>query len=142
MQARATRDDAVERVRRSGLRPTHTPSVPVTRGHIDQQMGKPASLAPLHERIQADGPEHTITVAHTGEGPAVPAVPSASGPLSRSRRARPAARSAVTPRPRSASLLHRCTVPDVSMAGKASSDMAHASRRGPVAARGVWPRPA
>ncbi|WP_406278101.1 DUF5958 family protein [Streptomyces sp. NBC_00191] len=53
VQARATQDDAVEGIRRSGLRPTHTPSVLVTRGRIDEQLGKVAGLTPQHERIKA-----------------------------------------------------------------------------------------
>ncbi|MFE0382085.1 DUF5958 family protein [Streptomyces inhibens] len=51
--ARATGDDALEGIRRSGLRPTHTPSVLVVRGRIDEQVGKAAGLPPRHERIKA-----------------------------------------------------------------------------------------
>jgi hypothetical protein len=53
VQARATSEDASEAIRRSGLRPTHTPSVLVTRGRIDEQLRKVAGLTPLHERIRA-----------------------------------------------------------------------------------------
>nr|WTB12000.1 DUF5958 family protein [Streptomyces antimycoticus] len=53
IQARATTSDALEGVRRSGLRPTHTPSVLVARGRVDEQLGKVAALAPRHERIKA-----------------------------------------------------------------------------------------
>ncbi|MEV8022382.1 DUF5958 family protein [Streptomyces sp. NPDC086554] len=45
--------DAAEGIRRSGLRPTHTPSVLVGRGRIDEQLGKVAELTPRHERIKA-----------------------------------------------------------------------------------------
>ncbi|MFJ5732390.1 DUF5958 family protein [Streptomyces paradoxus] len=54
VQARATGEDASEAVRRSGLRPTHTPSVLIlAAGRIDQQLGKVAALRPRHERIKA-----------------------------------------------------------------------------------------
>ncbi|CAL9644792.1 hypothetical protein SUDANB15_06422 [Streptomyces sp. enrichment culture] len=53
VQARATGDDALEGIRRPGLRPTRTPSVPVPRGRIDEQLGKVAGLTPRHERIKA-----------------------------------------------------------------------------------------
>ncbi|MFC9504209.1 DUF5958 family protein [Streptomyces sp. NPDC057002] len=53
VQARATAEDALEGIRRSGLRPTHTPSVLVTRGRIDEQLGKVAGLTPLYERVRA-----------------------------------------------------------------------------------------
>ena len=53
VQARATGEDASEAIRRSGLRPTHTPSVLVLAGRIDQQLGKVAALRPGHERIKA-----------------------------------------------------------------------------------------
>ncbi|MEU5090580.1 DUF5958 family protein [Streptomyces sp. NPDC021356] len=33
-----------------GLRPTHTPAVLITRGRINEQLGKIANLAPLDER--------------------------------------------------------------------------------------------
>ncbi|WP_405690857.1 DUF5958 family protein [Streptomyces sp. NBC_00057] len=45
IQARAAADDGPESVRRTGLRPTHTPAVLITRGRIDQQLGKIACLA-------------------------------------------------------------------------------------------------
>ncbi|PTH86939.1 hypothetical protein C9J60_20700 [Streptomyces sp. A244] len=53
VQARATAEDAAEAIRRSGLRPTHTPSVLILAGRIDQQLGKVAALRPRHERIKA-----------------------------------------------------------------------------------------
>ncbi|MGI5404974.1 DUF5958 family protein [Streptomyces sp. CA-135486] len=53
VQARATSGDALEGIRRSGLRPTHTPSVLVMRGQIDMQLGRVANLTPRHERIKA-----------------------------------------------------------------------------------------
>ncbi|MGW4824601.1 DUF5958 family protein [Streptomyces sp. NPDC004227] len=53
VQARATSEDALEGIKRSGLRPTHTPSVLVTRGRIDEQLGKVAGLTPPHERVKA-----------------------------------------------------------------------------------------
>ncbi|MFE7216436.1 DUF5958 family protein [Streptomyces sp. NPDC001698] len=34
-------------------KPTHTPSVLVTRGRIDEQLGKVAGLTPPHERVKA-----------------------------------------------------------------------------------------
>lgn len=53
VQARATSDDAREGIRRSGLRPTHTPPVLLMRGQISVQLGKVAGLTPRHERIKA-----------------------------------------------------------------------------------------
>jgi hypothetical protein len=53
IQARATSEDAREGIRLSGIRPTLTPSVLVTRGRIDDQLGKVAGLTPRHERIKA-----------------------------------------------------------------------------------------
>ncbi|WP_149827201.1 DUF5958 family protein [Streptomyces tailanensis] len=53
VQARAVTEDGPEGVRRAGLRPTHTPVVLITRGRIDQQLGKIAQLAPLDERRKA-----------------------------------------------------------------------------------------
>ncbi|MFC8226355.1 DUF5958 family protein [Streptomyces sp. NPDC057287] len=53
IQARAVIEDGPESIRRAGLRPTHTPAVLITRGKIDQQLGKIASLAPLDERRKA-----------------------------------------------------------------------------------------
>ena len=53
IQARAVIEDGPESIRRAGLRPTHTPAVLITRGRIDDQLGKIASLAPLDERRKA-----------------------------------------------------------------------------------------
>lgn len=53
VQARATSDDGPEAIRRAGLRATHTPAVLITRGRINEQLGKIASLAPLDERRKA-----------------------------------------------------------------------------------------
>ncbi|MFC9248142.1 DUF5958 family protein [Streptomyces sp. NPDC057136] len=38
---------------RAGLRATHTPVVLITRGRIDQRLGKIASLTPPHERLKS-----------------------------------------------------------------------------------------
>ncbi|MET7520511.1 DUF5958 family protein [Streptomyces sp. NPDC005480] len=40
----------MDEARLTGLRPAHTPAVLITRGRIDQQLGKIAGLAPLDER--------------------------------------------------------------------------------------------
>ncbi|MCG8968827.1 MULTISPECIES: DUF5958 family protein [Streptomyces] len=53
VQARAAAEDVPESIRRAGLRPTHTPAVLISRGRIDQQLGKIAGLAPLDERRKA-----------------------------------------------------------------------------------------
>ncbi|NGO75244.1 hypothetical protein G6045_06055 [Streptomyces sp. YC504] len=53
IQARATKEDGPASIRRAGIRPTHTPAVLITRGRIDEQLAKIASLAPQHERIKA-----------------------------------------------------------------------------------------
>ncbi|MFE2528989.1 DUF5958 family protein [Streptomyces sp. NPDC059382] len=53
VQARVTTEDGPESVRRVGLRPTHTPAVLITRGRIEHQLGKIASLTPLDERRKA-----------------------------------------------------------------------------------------
>ncbi|MEU0176284.1 DUF5958 family protein [Streptomyces massasporeus] len=53
VQARASGEDALEGIRRSGLRPTHTPAVLILAGRIDVQMGKIAALRPPHERVKA-----------------------------------------------------------------------------------------
>ncbi|MFD5162226.1 DUF5958 family protein [Streptomyces hawaiiensis] len=53
VQARATAEDASEGIRRSGLRPTHTPSVLILAGRFDEQLGKVVALRPRHERIKA-----------------------------------------------------------------------------------------
>ncbi|WP_370416394.1 DUF5958 family protein [Streptomyces fradiae] len=50
IQARAVAEDAPESIRRSGLRPTHTPAVLLSRGRIDEQLRKIARLTPLDER--------------------------------------------------------------------------------------------
>ncbi|MFF4576726.1 DUF5958 family protein [Streptomyces sp. NPDC001410] len=53
VQARAVAEDGPESIRRAGLRPTHTPAVLITRGRIDQQLGKIAGLTPVDERRKA-----------------------------------------------------------------------------------------
>ncbi|CAL9612930.1 DUF5958 family protein [Streptomyces sp. enrichment culture] len=53
VQARAVAEDASDSIRRSGLRPTHTPAVLMSRGRIDEQLGKIAALTPLDERRKA-----------------------------------------------------------------------------------------
>ncbi|MEV7421442.1 DUF5958 family protein [Streptomyces sp. NPDC091212] len=53
VQARATTGDGPESIRRAGLRPTHTPAVLISRGRINEQLGKIAGLAPLDERQKA-----------------------------------------------------------------------------------------
>ncbi|MFJ6837148.1 DUF5958 family protein [Streptomyces sp. NPDC091209] len=53
LQARAVAEDGPENILRAGLRPTHTPAVLITRGRIDHQLGKIASLAPRDERRKA-----------------------------------------------------------------------------------------
>ncbi|MER5477732.1 DUF5958 family protein [Streptomyces sp. NPDC002734] len=52
-QSHPTREEAVEAVRLSGLRPTHTPCVLILRGRADEQAGRVATLRPRHERIKA-----------------------------------------------------------------------------------------
>ncbi|MFF8607222.1 DUF5958 family protein [Streptomyces sp. NPDC015346] len=53
VQARAVTEDAPESIRRSELRPTHTPAVLISRGRIDEQLGKIACLTLLDERRKA-----------------------------------------------------------------------------------------
>lgn len=53
IQARAVTEDGEESIRRSGLRPTHTPAVLITRGQIKQQLQKIVDLAPVDERRKA-----------------------------------------------------------------------------------------
>ncbi len=53
IKARAVTEDAPESIRRAGLRPTHTPAVLISRGRIDEQLGKIAGLTPLDERRKA-----------------------------------------------------------------------------------------
>lgn len=53
VQARATSADGPAAIRRAGLRATHTPAVLITRGRINEQLGKIAGLAPLDERRKA-----------------------------------------------------------------------------------------
>ncbi|MFG3474282.1 DUF5958 family protein [Streptomyces sp. NPDC047980] len=52
-QAHPTAEEAVESIRRSGLRPTHTPAVMLVRGRIEDRVGAIASLTPRHERMKA-----------------------------------------------------------------------------------------
>ncbi|WP_328921218.1 DUF5958 family protein [Streptomyces sp. NBC_00208] len=53
VQARVVAEDGPESIRRAGLRLTHTPAVLITRGRIEHQLGKIASLTPLDERRKA-----------------------------------------------------------------------------------------
>ncbi|QXE36418.1 hypothetical protein KQY30_21425 [Streptomyces sp. GMY02] len=53
VQARAVAEDAQEAIHRAGLRLTHTPAVLISRGRIDEQLGKIAGLTPLDERRKA-----------------------------------------------------------------------------------------
>ncbi|MDH2394057.1 DUF5958 family protein [Streptomyces sp. HNM0663] len=53
VQAGAVAEDVPESIRRAGLRPTHTPAVLISRGRIDEQLGKIAGLVPLDERRKA-----------------------------------------------------------------------------------------
>ncbi|WP_406143597.1 DUF5958 family protein [Streptomyces anulatus] len=53
IQARATTEDGPESIRRAGLRATHTQAVLITRGRIDQQLGKIAGLTPHDERLKS-----------------------------------------------------------------------------------------
>lgn len=52
-QAHPTAEEALESIRRSGLRPTRTPAVMLVRGRIEDQVGRIAGLAPQHERMKA-----------------------------------------------------------------------------------------
>jgi hypothetical protein len=52
IQARATVEDGPESVRLAGIRPTHTPAVLITRGHLAGQLAKIISL-PQEERLKA-----------------------------------------------------------------------------------------
>ncbi|CAM4449236.1 DUF5958 domain-containing protein [Nocardia ninae] len=52
LQARATIDDGAESIRRSGIRPTHTPAVLIQRGHLNVQLTKIIGL-PEGERVKA-----------------------------------------------------------------------------------------
>ncbi|MFD1146458.1 DUF5958 family protein [Saccharothrix hoggarensis] len=52
VQARATVEDGAESVRRSGIRPTHTPAVLITRGRLTEQLAKIVNL-PADERVKA-----------------------------------------------------------------------------------------
>ncbi|MET9735162.1 DUF5958 family protein [Streptomyces sp. NPDC006458] len=53
VQASAASEDAQEAIRRAGLRPTHTPAVLISRGRIDEQLGRIAGLVPMDERRKA-----------------------------------------------------------------------------------------
>ncbi|MET7649264.1 DUF5958 family protein [Streptomyces sp. NPDC005426] len=53
VHARAAAEDVPESIRRAGLRPTHTPAVLISKGHIGEQLGKIAGLAPPDERRKA-----------------------------------------------------------------------------------------
>ncbi|MDG4859025.1 DUF5958 family protein [Streptomyces sp. T-3] len=53
LQARATSEDGLASIHRAGIRPTHTPAVLITRGRVDEQLRKIASLTPQDERVKA-----------------------------------------------------------------------------------------
>ncbi|MCY0939669.1 DUF5958 family protein [Streptomyces sp. H34-S4] len=53
IQARAVEEDGPESIRLSGLRPTHTPAVLITRGRINQQLVRICALTPPDERRKA-----------------------------------------------------------------------------------------
>ncbi|MEU3402183.1 DUF5958 family protein [Streptomyces filamentosus] len=52
IQARALIEDGPEAIRRAGIRPTHTPAVLITRGHLAEQLAKIINL-PQDERVKA-----------------------------------------------------------------------------------------
>ncbi|MFI1294508.1 DUF5958 family protein [Streptomyces sp. NPDC020792] len=52
IQARALIEDGSESIRRAGIRPTHTPAVLITRGHLMEQLTKIINL-PQDERVKA-----------------------------------------------------------------------------------------
>ncbi|MET8576515.1 DUF5958 family protein [Streptomyces sp. NPDC005012] len=52
-QAHATREEAAEAIRLSGLRPTCTPCVLLARGDVDRQVSTIGGLRPRHERLRA-----------------------------------------------------------------------------------------
>lgn len=52
IQSRALIDDGAEAIRRAGIRPTHTPAVLITRGHLAEQLTKIINL-PQDERAKA-----------------------------------------------------------------------------------------
>nr|WP_280900806.1 DUF5958 family protein [Streptomyces sp. SAI-133] len=52
IQARATSEDGPESIRRAGIRPTHTPAVLITRGHLTEQLAKIIKIPP-DERVKA-----------------------------------------------------------------------------------------
>ncbi|MEU8959921.1 DUF5958 family protein [Streptomyces sp. NPDC048518] len=52
IQARALVEDGPKAIRRAGIRPTHTPAVLITRGHLTEQLTKIISL-PRDERVKA-----------------------------------------------------------------------------------------
>ncbi|MFF9340499.1 MULTISPECIES: DUF5958 family protein [unclassified Streptomyces] len=52
VQARALIEDGPEGIRRSGIRPTHTPAVLITRGRLTEQLTKIINL-PQDERVKA-----------------------------------------------------------------------------------------
>ncbi|MCX4851848.1 DUF5958 family protein [Streptomyces sp. NBC_00893] len=53
VQARAVAEDGAEGIRRAGLRPTYTPAVLITRGRINDQLVRIASLTPRDGRQKA-----------------------------------------------------------------------------------------
>jgi hypothetical protein len=52
IQARALIEDGPESIRRAGIRPSHTPAVLITRGHLTEQLTKIINL-PQDERVKA-----------------------------------------------------------------------------------------
>lgn len=55
VQARVVAEDGPESIRRAGLRLTHTPAVLITRGRIEHQLGKIASLTPSTNAAKRSG---------------------------------------------------------------------------------------
>ncbi|MGA4979851.1 DUF5958 family protein [Streptomyces cinereoruber] len=51
IQARALIEDGAKSIRRAGIRPTHTPAVLITRGHLTEQLTKIINL-PQDERVK------------------------------------------------------------------------------------------
>lgn len=110
VQARATAEDGPESIRRAGLRATHTPAVLITRGRIDQQLGKIASL-PARRAPQV------VPAADRGAGRRR-RTPTRAPLL---RRLRPRVASPVCPYPRSLGLIPRAFAPTGPVAGGETS---------------------
>ncbi|MFF5453098.1 DUF5958 family protein [Streptomyces sp. NPDC012950] len=55
VQARALAEGGPESISRAGLRPTHTPAVLISRGRIDEQLGKIVGLTPSTNAARRSG---------------------------------------------------------------------------------------